>query len=332
MALVRVYLFTYKRNHLLERAVTSLINQSFKDWVCELHNDAPEDHFPSNYINTLNEPRIKVINHEKNLGATASFNLAFNSVDEKYISILEDDNWWESEFLETMVQEMEIKPEVYLAWCKLKGWKELNDGTWKDTGGYTWESTFENVIFYKLQDSQIHSNLHSNGAMLLRTTNIENYKIPNSTWFDCIESIRERAFDYPIMLISKPLANYSMTIQTSRENKKAVWNAWQVLLIGSFFINVNWSKEKYESFFNDLNSKKLKVVQHYILVFYYYPKLIYLIKYFNIKLIIWGILYHIKNFKDLFNTHSLLKDKNELKNYLDTKTKGLVYKYPEINS
>ena len=34
MALVRVYLGTYRRNNLLPRALNSLLNQTFSDWVC----------------------------------------------------------------------------------------------------------------------------------------------------------------------------------------------------------------------------------------------------------------------------------------------------------
>ena len=47
MAKVRVYLLTYRRNHLLPRALKSLLAQSFTDWVCELHNDDPADLFPA---------------------------------------------------------------------------------------------------------------------------------------------------------------------------------------------------------------------------------------------------------------------------------------------
>lgn len=48
MAICRVYLCTYRRNNLLSRALNSLLAQTFKDWVCELHNDDPEDSFPEN--------------------------------------------------------------------------------------------------------------------------------------------------------------------------------------------------------------------------------------------------------------------------------------------
>ena len=47
LADVRVYLFTYRRNHLLPRALRSLVAQTHTNWVCELHNDDPADPFPN---------------------------------------------------------------------------------------------------------------------------------------------------------------------------------------------------------------------------------------------------------------------------------------------
>jgi len=58
MALIRIFLLTYRRPALLPRALNSLLSQTFTDWVCELHNDAPEDDGPSQLLNKINDPRI----------------------------------------------------------------------------------------------------------------------------------------------------------------------------------------------------------------------------------------------------------------------------------
>ena len=89
---IKVYLITYKRNKLLQRALNSLRNQTYKDWICEIHNDDPYDKFPKKLIESINDPRIKLINHQSNLGARKTFNIVFNAVEQKCISNLEDDN------------------------------------------------------------------------------------------------------------------------------------------------------------------------------------------------------------------------------------------------
>src|SRR5271157_3513607 len=53
MAAIRVYLLTCRRPQLLRRALCSLIAQTFADWKCELHNDAPEDDTPARVLAEL---------------------------------------------------------------------------------------------------------------------------------------------------------------------------------------------------------------------------------------------------------------------------------------
>ena len=43
---IRVFLCTYRRPALLRRALASLLSQTYTDWTCELHNDAPDDERP----------------------------------------------------------------------------------------------------------------------------------------------------------------------------------------------------------------------------------------------------------------------------------------------
>ena len=111
-ARVRIHLLTYKRPNLLRRAVDSLLAQTLQDWTCELHNDAPDDPFPGELCRTINDRRIQYVPHQRNLGPTASFNLLFKNAAEPYLSLLEDDNWWEPDFLQEMVSTLDGLPNV----------------------------------------------------------------------------------------------------------------------------------------------------------------------------------------------------------------------------
>jgi glycosyltransferase involved in cell wall biosynthesis len=229
----RIFLFTYKRNTLLKRAVQSLLDQSFTDWVCELHNDCPEDGFPEEYISSLGDPRFVVYPHPVNLGTTKSFNLAFRNFPEKYGSMLEDDNWWEPEFLATMTQLMDENPQLEVAWCNMHVWKELPGSQWENLHELIWKTSLD-LQFEKGDPIQALGSAHSTGAMIYRSAHAARYRIPENSLSDAVELIRERTFGHPIRLVAKPLANFSQTIQTSRSKKAWEWSGTQVLMLSSY--------------------------------------------------------------------------------------------------
>src|SRR5262249_42277048 len=109
---VRVFVPTFRRAALLSRALHSLQKQTFADWVCEVHNDDPRDVAIGELTAKLSDRRIELHQHEKNLGASASFNIFYQPPEEPYFSILEDDNWWEPSFLQTMIGELKAYPQV----------------------------------------------------------------------------------------------------------------------------------------------------------------------------------------------------------------------------
>jgi glycosyltransferase involved in cell wall biosynthesis len=233
MARCRIYLFTYKRNQLFTRAVRSLVSQHFTDWICEVHNDCPGDKFPSAYIASLNDDRFIMKDHEKNLGAVSSFNLAFAGCSEAYASILEDDNWWEPNLLSELISVMENKPTISVAWCNMRLWQEEVDGNWKDTKACIWPDA-RSCLFHWPQVRQAMSALHSNGAMLFRGQRASNYLVPASISFNAVELIRERSFEHPIYFEEKPLANFAITLATARDAEAYIWVATQVMMLASF--------------------------------------------------------------------------------------------------
>src|SRR5690348_592267 len=134
MALVKVYLFYYRRPQTIERALRSLLAQTMVDWVCEFHNDDPSDNSPRELLKEICDARICYVPHRRNLGAVASFNLAWKPIAEPFMSILEDDNWWEPDFLQEMIEVMDTQPEVSLAWANMKVWRERAGNEWAPEG------------------------------------------------------------------------------------------------------------------------------------------------------------------------------------------------------
>src|SRR5215469_8347749 len=241
MALCRVYLCTFRRPKLLERALNSLVSQTFTDWLCEVHNDDPRDPFPGDLVRRIGDRRISVINHRENLGPIKSFNLFFKSVAEPFFSLLEDDNWWEPNFLQVMVSTMSLYPEVQVAWANMRYWEELEDGTWQDTGRNIWEVEWTEPRLIQWPDRrQLPGALHSNGAMLARSE-FEYYAVPETINFAAIESFRERTFVHPLLFVPQRLANFAVTRTTARPSDAASWMHALAVLAGTFLLEIKMS-------------------------------------------------------------------------------------------
>lgn len=283
MAICRVYLATYRRHETLPRAIESLLNQTFTDWVCELHNDDPFDPFPQQLVEEIGDPRLQVINHAENLGATRSFNLVFQPVPEEFVSLLEDDNWWEPDFLETMLNAMRQFPNVQVSWANMRHWQEEADGSWTNTGKTTWDvpPTNQPNLLEWGHPRQMLGALHSNGAMLVRSRSASWYRTPSHTPFEGAEAIRERTFHFPILFVPQVCANFAITRQSSRSNNAVVWAQLQTLLAGSFLKYVPLNAFELKQIWQDARSKTPKSSTTLFFAALSNPEVSHVLKYAN---------------------------------------------------
>lgn len=92
---ISIYIPTHNRRTLLERAVTSIQNQTYGDFEVIIVDDASSDD-TEEYLSrlTLSDTRFKYIKNEKPLGACASRNIAINRATGRYITGLDDDDFF----------------------------------------------------------------------------------------------------------------------------------------------------------------------------------------------------------------------------------------------
>lgn len=235
-AVVRVFLPTFRRRHLLPRAIASLRAQTFTSWVCEVHNDDPADGFPGELLSTLGDSRLRLVQHERNLGPIATFNLFYRQTVEPFASILEDDNTWEPEFLSTLVATLKAHPATTLVWCNQQVEAEQPDGSCRATG--RWVNPVESgdarpKIINWGHPRQMMGALHANGAMLLRSCAGQSFETPVIP-FGAVEAFRERMLPSPLIYLSQPLASFTVTQQTARAGDRKDWGAMQVTLAATF--------------------------------------------------------------------------------------------------
>jgi glycosyltransferase involved in cell wall biosynthesis len=97
---VAVVIPTYNRNSKLQRAVDSVLRQTYENWELYVVNDAPE-----NSIQDVipDDDRIECIQHDENKGAPAARNTGIRMSKAPYIAFLDDDDAWKPEKLERQV-------------------------------------------------------------------------------------------------------------------------------------------------------------------------------------------------------------------------------------
>src|SRR5437773_2931829 len=243
MSLVRVFVPTFGRPQLLRRALASLCAQTLAEWVAEVHNDLPGDPTPAQIVAEVADPRITLVEHRENLGGTATFNLFFRPSSEPYYSILEDDNWWEPEFLERMLGHLDAHTNAVVAWCNQHVAEEQQDGSWVTTNRTVrpLEQNAEARLVEWPQIEQLYGAVHSNGAMLVRSRSDDDFRTP-LVEFAGVEGFRERCFPFPLLYVPESLAWFSVTRQTHRNRNRTTWATVQALLSASLLCNASSDK------------------------------------------------------------------------------------------
>lgn len=320
MARVRVYLITYKRNQLLKRAIESLLKQSFRDWVCEVHNDDPTDENVGIIVRSLNDKRFAIVNHPENFGAIKTYNLVFRAVDEEYVSMLHDDNWWEPDFLQTMVAALDERPNIKLATANQRVWQEEEDGSWTDTGRTVRRVTDRPSLYYWPHKCQIMGAVHADGALLMRPLGLEKLALPENMEFGMTESLRERAFSFPIILVGKPLGSFSRTRDTARSKGRADFHYKQLVAAGSFFRHFSPSPEVMGEMMREERNRPLRRTNTFVSAALFYPGCFYLIKYLRFSDWVYFIASSLKRPLAIARVIRQLRRRDELFQFVDKNT------------
>ncbi len=108
--LVAVITRTQNRPKLLERALESVHNQTFQDFIHVIIVDGGNIAAVEDVLKRRSElvkDRVKLIHNETSSGMEAASNKAIKSVDSTYIAIHDDDDTWHPEFLQRTVEQLE---------------------------------------------------------------------------------------------------------------------------------------------------------------------------------------------------------------------------------
>jgi len=127
---VSVIIPTYNRLDLLERAVKSVLSQSFSSYEIIVANDAGNS--VESLLSKLDTDRgiIKLVNATQNSGLPATRNLALSLAQGKYIAYLDDDDYYYPVHLELLYNYLEKSGEKVVYSDSLCAIQEYRDNAW----------------------------------------------------------------------------------------------------------------------------------------------------------------------------------------------------------
>jgi glycosyltransferase involved in cell wall biosynthesis len=108
---VSVIIPTYNRAHLLDRAIKSVLSQTYQDFEVIVVDDGSSDN-TEDVIKSIGDARLLYVRHEKNVGSNAARNTGIRLARGKYISFQDSDDEWHPDKLERQVPVLEDNPDV----------------------------------------------------------------------------------------------------------------------------------------------------------------------------------------------------------------------------
>lgn len=111
---VSVLIPTYNYARYLDEAITSVLNQTFRDFELIIVDDQSKDNTDDVVQKYLNDPRISYYKNPLNLGLAGNFNKALEYAKGEHIKYLLADDKFHPQLLEKFVRVMDANPSVSL--------------------------------------------------------------------------------------------------------------------------------------------------------------------------------------------------------------------------
>lgn len=118
MGITSVVIPTYNRAHLLERSVSSVLNQTHGDIELIIVDDGSTDQTKAR-VREFQDGRIKYL-YKENGGVSSARNMGIKHVSGEYVGFLDSDDAWPENYLAVMVKTLQDKQDYDLAYARVK--------------------------------------------------------------------------------------------------------------------------------------------------------------------------------------------------------------------
>lgn len=122
--MVSIIMSTFDRAYIIDRAIRSVINQTYEDWELIVVDDASKDN-TEEVVKKYTIPKIRYYRNQRNLGANTSRNIGAAHAKGDMLAFLDSDNYWPKDRLEWQMELMERNREKR---CFLYGKASVVDG------------------------------------------------------------------------------------------------------------------------------------------------------------------------------------------------------------
>lgn len=116
--IVSIGLPVYNGEEFLERAIDSVLSQTYERWDLLISDNGSTDasaKIAQGYADR--DPRIRVRANEQNLGAVANFEVVFRETTGRYFMWLSHDDWLDPSYLERCMDVLEARPDVVMVFA-----------------------------------------------------------------------------------------------------------------------------------------------------------------------------------------------------------------------
>jgi glycosyltransferase involved in cell wall biosynthesis len=103
MPLISVVMPTFNRARLLDRALRSVLQQTYRNLEIIVVDDASSDG-TAEVVKAIHDPRIRYLRHDSNKGGSAARNTGIRAAHGDYIAFLDDDDQWEPDKTEEQLR------------------------------------------------------------------------------------------------------------------------------------------------------------------------------------------------------------------------------------
>jgi glycosyltransferase involved in cell wall biosynthesis len=138
--MISIIIPVYNRPSIIERAIQSVINQTYEDWELIIVDDGSTDNTPQVVAPFLEDKRIKYISQE-NAGVSKARNLGVHHAKYDYVLFLDSDDQFYSNAVSDVLNTFKNHPEIDFTWGNVNYFdtscnKIVKSVQWKESYDY----------------------------------------------------------------------------------------------------------------------------------------------------------------------------------------------------
>lgn len=154
--LVSVIVPTYRRTDMLERAIESILNQSYKKIELLLVNDnVPGDEFSKQLEKRIkkyrSDKRFHFVEQEQHINGAVARNFGIKMAKGEYIAFLDDDDWWHKNKIEKQVKLLSGLDESWGGVSCRYSYVDKNGKTISHSIGYNSGKIYKDILMLAIE-------------------------------------------------------------------------------------------------------------------------------------------------------------------------------------